>query len=480
MKVIFLLALLGFAFCAPFLTATETNDSWRKVTRAKPDFPMKLTIALKHPEAAKEKLEEFFWEVSNPESRHYGQYLTHEQLYKLMAPTEETVNTVSGFLLNNDVAFTVSESGDFIQAMMTAEKMEEVFGTTLHFYQHKNGQALVRASDDVHVPAHVAVHIDAISDLNTLPRLAKKPEASSNGKFGHGTWENKCGSECDGAVQPSTITERYSVPTTGPKNGAKMALAEFGNQYYDQSDMDNFTNSCGMKQINVAKLVGKNDGAMCKWSFFGACVESLLDIEYIWATAEGFPMQIYHEDQFSLLDWTVQISNDKDTAMVHSVSYGNDEAQQSSEDYMDRCNVEFKKAAALGISIIFASGDQGVYGREEQKDNVFHPDFPAGSPYITSVGGTEFKTDSIGEETATSWSGGGFSNHFAMPSFQKAAVDTYLNDPSANLPPQNMWNRAGRAYPDVAALSGSKNRYCVAHAGKWDGVSIFVDCFGGN
>ena len=72
------------------------------------------------------------------------------------------------------------------------------------------------------------------------------------------------------------------------------------------------------------------------------------------------------------------------------------------------CNAAFMKAGSMGLSILFASGDQGVCGREGCGflKHKFHPDFPAASPYITAVGGTDFETKGvIGAETA--WSAGG-------------------------------------------------------------------------
>eukprot|EP01035_Chromulina_nebulosa_P062114 gene62114-84950_t len=74
--------------------------------------------------------------------------------------------------------------------------------------------------------------------------------------------------------------------------------------------------------------------------------------------------------------------------LVHSVSYGNDEVQQTSSAYMTAVDQQFQQAAAIGLSILFASGDQGVWGRTGTCSGAtctFHPDFPAGSPYVTSV-----------------------------------------------------------------------------------------------
>merc|ERR1712216_965118 len=118
----------------------------------------------------------------------------------------------------------------------------------------------------------------------------------------------------------------------------------------------------------------------------------------------------------------------------------------------------FMKAGARGISILFASGDQGVCGREGcgMLSVRFKPDFPGGSPYVTVVGGTNFAGTTIGEEEAWDNSGGGFSDTFAIPEYQQAVVAAYKASPDANLPDARWWNNTGRGYPDVSALGGQK------------------------
>ena len=55
-------------------------------------------------------------------------------------------------------------------------------------------------------------------------------------------------------------------------------------------------------------------------------------------------------------------------------------------------------------------------------------------------------------EIATTFfpSGGGFSNNFAMPSWQQDVVENYLTNYAPAYGP-DVFNRSGRAYPDVAA-----------------------------
>lgn len=83
------------------------------------------------------------------------------------------------------------------------------------------------------------------------------------------------------------------------------------------------------------------------------------------------------------------------------------------------------------------SNNQGVCGREGcgVLFHKYHPDFPAGSPYVTAVGGTDFSVAGvIGDEKAWIDGGGGFSDTFPIPPYQKAAVASYLSNPDADLP----------------------------------------------
>ena len=107
------------------------------------------------------------------------------------------------------------------------------------------------------------------------------------------------------------------------------------------------------------------------------------------------------------------------------MSYGNDEAQQSGVDFMRTANEAFMKLASPEQGAL--ERRQGVCGREGcgfgAKHTRYHPDFPASSPYITAVGGTDFLTKTvIGDETAWPDGGGGFSRHVRHPNYQQEMV----------------------------------------------------------
>ena len=87
------------------------------------------------------------------------------------------------------------------------------------------------------------------------------------------------------------------------------------------------------------------------------------------------------------------------------------------------------------------------------------PLFPANSPYIVAVGGLTWENNNPDDVVA--WScvpgseggtGGGFSNVWAAPPFQKTLVDAYFAQ-AENAPGFAVgYNRTGRAYPDISAF----------------------------
>ena len=88
---------------------------------------------------------------------------------------------------------------------------------------------------------------------------------------------------------------------------------------------------------------------------------------------------------------------------------------------------------------------------------MFNPSFPGTCPYITSVGATQVKPNATvlqPEEAAelVIYSGGGFSNVFGTPSYQKSAVETYFAEhkPSYGSDRYNT-SQTSRGIPDVSA-----------------------------
>ncbi|KAI6713018.1 protease S8 tripeptidyl peptidase I (secreted protein) [Marssonina coronariae] len=167
---------------------------------------------------------------------------------------------------------------------------------------------------------------------------------------------------------------------------------------------------------------------------------------------------------------------------VISASYGQAEADLPAPYVRRQCN-EFMKLGLQGVSILFASGDYGVAsfpgdgsasGCLGPKQDIFNPQYPSGCPYVTSVGGSQLApngtvydsevvmADNLGGSSVNFTSSGGFSNYFPRPTYQDGHVQTYFHRAHLTYPyysggdvnfntTAGLYNRVGRAYPDVSA-----------------------------
>ena len=483
---LYLATVLAPSFSRPRVTledghATSASSSWREARRCTKG-EVSVMVMLKKTTAQLRTLEDTFWAVSEPDGPRYGDHLNAAQLSSMIGASDAAISTVVEWLKGEGAGeVEVASTKDAISATLSCASAEAAFATRITTFQHTRHErlALHRASASYSLPSEIAKHVSIVGDLIGLPEVRKPlvpdvpPSADDDDTF---PTNASCNGKCNKHyVTPEVLRLAYSLgnpPTTA--NGS-IAVAEFQGQDYDPKDLTAYSDACGV-DIKVTAVGRGAEGAKCAVPLFGTelCGEALLDIEYAGALVGAVPLFDVSNHKYSLLKWATQVSGMASPPLVHSVSYGNDEAQQTSTDYMLEANAAFMKLGAMGISVLFASGDQGVLGREGYPNDPrgYHPDFPAASPYITAVGGTDFVTKGVvGAEKAWSLGGGGFSKTFAAPAYQKDAVAAYLSAAGGALPPAAKWNATGRAYPDVAALGGEQNPYCIRAGSMFAGVA---------
>jgi tripeptidyl-peptidase-1 len=199
-----------------------------------------------------------------------------------------------------------------------------------------------------------------------------------------------------------------------------------------------------------------------------AGIEAMLDIETITGVAGNIESEFWgfggvspdDPENEPFMKWLTQLSktSDADVPKLFSTSYGEDENSWSLAA-ATRLNTEFQKAGTRGITLLYASGDEGA----NCKSNKYVPETPSSSPYVTAVGGTQPASGfpSPGSESAIGLSSGGFSDYWPMPSWQKTAVAGYLSQ--SGLPAKTYgYNVSGRAYPDISAQA---TNFCVNPGG---------------
>lgn len=117
---------------------------------------------------------------------------------------------------------------------------------------------------------------------------------------------------------------------------------------------------------------------------------------------------------------------------------------------LDQFNAFFADASTKGVTFLAASGDAGTANPDVNNHNYPFPTvgFPADSPWVTAVGGTSLYADTTGKyQSEVVWnkgigsaSGGGYSQYFKMPDFQKKYLPASIMNVSHGY----------RSVPDVA------------------------------
>ena len=450
------------------------NDGWKKRERVHKDKTMELSFALKQENL--DQLEKLLWEVSDPDSPKYGQYLTSAQITDIVAPLPDSIARVEHWLRTHGVTgCRLVANRDYLNCKMTCEQAERLLkGTTFFYFEHHNVTRVIRSISRYHIREDVSHLLDLVVGIHRFPLVKnkrkmtgkKRDDRSSQNEIsikhkldfeafakrnvelqeakGYSTRRQK-----HEGINPKILRQRYNLTDkhVGSHPNNSQSSVQFLEEYISSDDlkqfMDTFVGDSFAHRTAWDKLIGPNPNE--------SEIEAVLDTEYIMSMGANISTWLWntpgrHETEEPFLQWLQDLASTENAPLVHTVSYG-DKEPGLSVPYMKRVNIEFIKTGLRGMSIFFASGDTGA----DCKNGTYQPEFPTSSPYVTSVGGTGFTIpNKMSGEHAQDFSGGGFSNVFSQPAYQQKAVENYLASPSA--PPKDLYNTTGRAYPDVAAL----------------------------
>ena len=404
---------------------------WYETAEASDDERIPITFAIKQTNV--QWLEDKLKAVSYPDSPEYTNYMNFDEIAEQVHGRPESVHTLLDILDSveipeNEVHFTLGR--DFAVVDMPIAIAEQLFSTNFYHYQHADYPELKTiTSPSYKLPTALEGHVDFVSGVSSFPKPISHPI------------KRKPIDNIDLlGTTPETIAKDYNTSgyvSTSADNS--QAVAAFLKQYYDPTDLAKFQKHYNLPIKPIARVVGKNvpddPGA-----------EANLDVQYISATGRGVSTWFISISTYSngkqedFLSWIVGQVNDTTSPWVHSASYGDVESSID-DNYIQRMDTEFMKFGVSGRTVLFASGDSGV----ACKRSKYTPNWPASSPYVTTVGGTTSLT------RVWSSGGGGFSNVFPMPDYQKQVVEAYLK--SGNAPSTSKFNKDGRAYPDVSAFA---------------------------
>jgi len=473
----------GLLFLASQTEALTINANkplvWQTSQRADPQEIIQLTIGLK--QSNEDRLFEHLLDVSDPQSKHYGQHWSHEQVMEYTRPAPSTRNAVLNWLSDHGIDRSMvaeTTGGEWLSMNLPVEKVETLLQTQYYAYKHQQtGHSIIR-SVDYHVPDMIAQFIDVIGPTTRFPAInplmKSKKRQNKMRKHPRKVEADPC---ADNGSTPDCLRSIYQMGNATATSGkSTVAVTGFLEQYINLDDLATFykqfdTSSTGRKPT----ITGPNDPSQ-------PGDEASLDIQYVSAMAHGSDFSFIYTagrspknpENEPFLVFVQTLSNQTNVPYVISTSYGDDE-NTVDVDYAKRLSSEFSKIGLRGVSILFSSGDSGVGCDASGKQ--FMPTLPSTLPSVTSVGATGYDGKS---ESAAEFSSGGFSNLFAMPSYQTQAVNNYLQNFGSQLPPKSYYNTTGtRAAPDVSANGEDFPIVLGGYVESVDGTSCSSPTFAG-
>ena len=221
---------------------------------------------------------------------------------------------------------------------------------------------------------------------------------------------------------PKQLAAFYGLPTnTTVGSGKKIAFIELGGGY-DQALLTAFFASLGYPSVAPVVFHSLGGAANDYGDAAGDYVEVMLDLAVGGGMAPGAQLHCYmaaNTDSGFIAAVAQAITDGMD---VVSISWGGPEDQWTSST-LASLNTLFQEAAARGIAVFVAAGDNGSSDGESGS----HVDFPASSPFVTGCGGTSLPGLSPSSEvvwndgTSGGATGGGVSADFSLPAFQAKA-----------------------------------------------------------
>ena len=382
-----------------------------------------------------------------------------------------------------------SGSPYLVRATRSSAQIQRTFHTQLNTFKDKHFRNTMRR------PAKASATTSCETGYPTAQQLFALIDNGTNFPSGYGA-----GPGCSG-LTPSQDNSLYGAPNLGARGKGKgVDIAVFELSAYLHSDIATWTHQFYGPGYNPPLVDVNVDGGplnpdcpagdTCPPNFNGYAgdIEVVADIEMQLAIAPAVKNLIVYNapndftGQTELDEWSAIAKANVANSVSSSWAVCENDATAG---YVQAENTIFRQMAAQGQSVFGAEGDTGAFSciRSDGNTNVNLLDPPA-QPWVTSVGGTSFENFNpgtnprpryprVGEAVwnvqnlcsnaapsaandnhggffwcgATGAGGGGSSQYWGMPSYQKGPGASTPTPPSVTARPSARWPKIGTPCP---------------------------------
>jgi subtilase family serine protease len=367
-------------------------------------------------------LQKLLADQQNPKSPRFHQWLTSDQFGQQFGLSQNDIEKISSWLESEGLKVTyVAHGHDFLAFDGTAGQVQSVFRTSIHNYSVKGKTHFANVTPPM-IPAALSGIIAGFRGLHDFfphPMLKQRPNYTLSTSRGDVTF-----------LAPGDIATIYDLGPLYAKspaiNGTGQNVVIAGQSDVYIADINYFRSAFGFTSLSGCKLDGSNtilQAGTCSTGNLqvvwpngndpgvnaGDVGESDLDIEWMNSVARGANIIFVTSGNGVDDSASWAIDSNPPLAPVISYSYGLCEAFVTAPS-IAALETTYAKAASEGISFFAASGDAAAATCDY--DGGAYPailgpsvSYPASSPNVTGVGGTEFD-----EGSGTYWNAGNGTN----------------------------------------------------------------------
>lgn len=357
-------------------------------------------------------LQQLLTQQTDPSSPLFHHWLTPDTFAARFGVADSDIVVTVAWLQSH--GFTIdSETRQRITFSGTAAQIHQAFATELHHFRWSAGkdqpaELHFAPASELSLPrslAPVTAAVLHLSDFRPKPNLRPHPNYTAALNQSH-------------MLGPSDIATMYDLTPFGTTyNGSGQEIAVVGESYVNTangSSINTFHQYLGGSSLITLALV---PGTGVEATVPGAEGEGQIDLEYSGGVAVGSNILFVHtgsSSNYNVFD-ALSFAITQDVAPVISVSYGICETLLSTTD-LQQLNALLEQAVAQGQTVVAASGDAGAtacadYSTQDgvttAQQQSLAVSFPASSPYVTGVGGTQMAAGTFAAGSSSYWASAG-------------------------------------------------------------------------
>ncbi|MGA2644671.1 MAG: protease pro-enzyme activation domain-containing protein, partial [Candidatus Sulfotelmatobacter sp.] len=389
-----------------------------------PGYPLNITMLFTPTAAQQAALQKLLADQQNPKSAKFHQWLSPEQYAERFGLSTNDIDKITAWLESQGFKVVhVARGRDSLAFSGNAAQAQSVFRTQIHRYE-VDGKTHFANSTSPLIPAALSGIVGGFRGLHNFfphPRLKRRPDYTITIDGGPLAF-----------LAPGDLATIYDInplyQATPAIDGTGQKMVVVGQTDLYLADLNDFRSGFGLSTIpssssscapsattvEIGVITAPCDTTNFEYIISGTgsdpglspgdLSESDLDIE--WSGSIARNAQIIFVTSSGGVDDSASWAIDNQLAPVISESYGLCEALNTAPSITTQ-DLMYQKAASLGISFFAAAGDAGAATCDGDASSanvetaVLGPSvsYPASSPEVTGVGGTEFNEGTVANPT---------------------------------------------------------------------------------